>query len=355
MSFETGTTLHSRLSTPRVVEQSDTARDQAETRSAGLVDGFGRKVDHLRLSVTPACDLHCVYCRPVGPQERQDGALDDGQRLEFVQFLHKTYGLTQVRITGGEPLVYPGVVRLVGLIRDSLPDLSIAMTTNGRLLSRYAGELRSAGLDRLNVSLDSLDKRTYREITGGELSEVVRGLDAARDAGFNAPKINTVVLRSMNERELSDLTAWAFARGSEIRFLEAMPIGPAAESNRRSFVSADDILAHLSHDFELEPLAESSGATARRYQANGRGVTGVLGLIAPITQPFCASCRRIRLTADGRFFPCLLDTRHVDLTGAWSSGAFRPDTARTLVKEAVEAKQETGPQRQAATMVSLGG
>lgn len=319
-----------------------------------LIDGHGRRIHHLRLSVTSACDLHCIYCKP-----RSDGAggrkLIDRQRVEFVQFLYEQYGLTQVRITGGEPLLCPSVEELIQGLRAHAPGILLAMTTNGQRLANRAVALRRVGLDRLNISLDSLNADQYRALTGGELAPVIAGLDAAFDAGFPPPKLNAVVLRGHNVHEVCDLAAWAFARGCEVRFLEAMPIGPAAEVNRRLFVAADEIKQRLRQEFVLRALPVEYGETALRFMADGPRGRGTLGLIAPMTKPFCGSCGRVRLTSEGKLFPCLLDERFADMRPAWTDNGFDPEVADRLITEVVQGKRAQGPKRQSTAMVSLGG
>ncbi len=326
-------------------------------RSAGLIDGCGRRIDHLRMSVISTCDLRCIYCQP-GEQSTQSNArttLSDEHRLEFIRFLHDRYGLLHVRITGGEPLLYRGVVSLIAAIRRTFANMSIAMTTSGQHLYNKGFELRRAGLNRLNVSLDSLDPDRYRRITGGTLENVLTGLESARFVGFEPPKINTVVLRGVNDDEVVELARWALSRGSEIRFLEAMPIGPAAKTNRLAFVSAARIKGELARHFELTPLTREHGETARRYRAVGKECSGVIGLISPISDPFCGQCRRIRITAEGRLFPCLLDSQSVDLSTAWREGSFSHARAERLMQSAVSAKKPSGNRGQATAMVTLGG
>jgi cyclic pyranopterin phosphate synthase len=320
-----------------------------------LTDRFGRTIDHLRLSVTARCDLRCTYCRPAGTPSDQPGAdLTGDQRVDLVRLLAGRFGLAQVRLTGGEPLLDPTLVPLIAAIRTAVPALAIAMTTNGRRMAELAAELRAAGLDRLNVSLDSLDPAVYRRITGGELRPVLDGLDAAEAAGFPPPRINTVVLRDLNHTGLASLARWALHGGREIRFLEAMPIGPAAAFNRDHFVPAAQILSELSTLFDLSPLGLEHGATADRYQARDGWRCGVVGIIAPVSRPFCGSCRRIRVTADGRLFPCLLDSRFVDLRPAWTTNGFDAPRAADLIRSAVGAKAERGT-LQSTPMIRLGG
>lgn len=322
-----------------------------------LIDGIGRRIDHLRVSVTARCDLRCLYCRPFGESAEPVGRnlLTDAQRLDFIRFMHEYYGLAQVRITGGEPLVYQGLLALVDALHTALPDLSLAMTSNGRLLRSLAKDLRSAGLDRLNISLDSQDPQTYRKITGGELQLTLDGIHAALEAGFPAPRINMVVLRGLNDGELPVMMRWAFAEGFELRFLEAMPIGDAAAANRSALVTAAEMRALIGKHFTLSPLSDHIPGTARRYRATSSSGSGMIGIIAPLTESFCGDCRRVRLTADGKFFPCLLDSRHVNVTEAWSGSDFDPACMTNLVEDAVAGKQAEGSQHQATAMVRLGG
>jgi len=341
----------------QAVECSDTAQAApAPSPKRRLIDSVGRVIDRLRLSVTSACDLRCMYCRPVEKNARVHacGDLSDQQRLDLVLFLYDRYGLTQVRLTGGEPLLYPLLSGLIESIRRHCPDITIAVTTNGRLLSRQAASLRQAGLDQLNVSVDSLDEPCYRLITGGRLADVLEGLDAACHAGFPEPKINTVVLRGINDLEVVDLTRWALARGAEIRFLETMPIGPAGESNREKLVSAAEVRRRLESVFTLMPIASAPGSTATRYRATADGVSGIIGTIAPVTEPFCHSCRRIRITADGRLYPCLLDSMSVDMRTAWRHGQLDRDAISEMLGAAVRSKRERGSVQRVA-MVQLGG
>jgi cyclic pyranopterin phosphate synthase len=227
------------------------------------------------------------------------------------------------------------------------------MTTNAQRLHRTAVSLRGAGLSRLNVSLDTLDAAAYRELTGGELRSVLQGLDAARAAGFESIKINAGVLRGINDARLAELVEWSSREGFALRFLEAMPIGAAAEFNRSHFVSADAILEALSSSYHVSDLGRSAGSTARMYHLRGAGTEAEVGLIAPVTRPFCGDCRRMRLTADGRFFPCLLDSRSFELSGPLRSNA--PDgELLDMLRRALQKKESKGSIQQ-VNMVQLGG
>lgn len=320
-----------------------------------LKDQCGRRIDYLRLSVTPACDLRCRYCRPAGGRRPRSRPLRDDQRLALIGLLIGRYGLRQIRLTGGEPLVYRGLVPFVARIRECWPQVGLAITTNGQRLAAQARALRAAGLDRINVSLDTLDSRRYAWLSDGRLDNVLAGLDAARQAGFDPPRINTVVLRGFNDDEVVTLAGWAIREGLEIRFLEAMPIGSAAAWNRRRFVPASEILQRLGQAFDLTPLACQPGETARRYRASGPQGQGTIGIIAPITQPFCTHCRRIRITADGLLYPCLFDDRFADLRPTFAGRTFDEEEACARIESAVQGKLPVGPRRQGADMVVLGG
>lgn len=323
---------------------------------SGLIDRCGRQIDHLRLSLTSNCNLRCRYCRPSAADRVASSTLmSDRQRLELVKWMYESFGLQQVRLTGGEPLLHPAVESLIADLRDAAPGLSVAMTTNACLLSRRAEALRTAGLGRLNISLDTLDPSQYRRLTGGDLGDVLAGIDAARAAGFAPPRVNTVALRGVNDFEWPALASWALARGMEIRFLEAMPIGPAGDFNRARFVSAHEVLRSLRQVFSLEALPRESGETAVRYRAQNCTTSGVIGIIAPISEAFCGQCRRIRVTAEGRLYPCLLDSRSTDLLPIWREGRFDASTAESLVRSAVADKPHVGPVRQTRPMVTLGG
>jgi len=333
------------------ISEPSVLRADSET----LIDGCGRRIDHLRLSVTSHCDLNCLYCRPSREDSREsDRNLTDQQRVEFVRFLHHRFGLAQVRITGGEPLLYKRTVPLVHELKTTLPSIELAVTTNGRLLYQRGFDLRQAGLDRINVSLDSIRPERYRRITGSDIDCVLAGIESALLVGFTRLKINTVVLRGLNDDEINELAAWALSRSCEIRFLEAMPIGPAAGFNRQAFVSGSEIKAKLARTFRLDPLPTVSGGTARRFRATSDKCEGTIGLITPVSEPFCNSCRRMRLTAGGRLYPCLLDNRSIDISSAWRDGRLRQSDCETMIHCAVEGKNRFGT-TQAVPMIQLGG
>lgn len=339
----------------------------APNAATSLTDGFGRRIRHLRLSVISTCDLRCSYCRPADlphpesiehtSQESVEGSapsLNDDQRFNLVAELVDRYGLEQVRITGGEPLLYRNVVSLLSGIRSVAPRVDLAMTTHGKLLSTKAAALSAAGLSRINISLDTLRPDRYEALTGGKLDDVLTGIRAAGAAGFRRIKLNAVVLAGINDDELADLATWAVRNGHELRFLEAMPIGPAAAFNRRHFVAAAAMRERLSRDFTLEPMIAPHGSTSRLFRIHVEDRVGVVGFVSPVTEPFCAGCGRIRITADGRMYPCLLDSRSVSLRPALSGNGWDRDLLDDTLRHALARKAAAGTV-QASSMVTLGG
>jgi cyclic pyranopterin phosphate synthase len=236
----------------------------------------------------------------------RDRILSYEQIVRFVNVVMRHFGLSKAHITGGEPLVRPGIVRLVEMLSaEGVPDL--ALTTNGQELAAMAGPLQSAGLHRVNVSLDTLDGEVFAALTGGgRIGPVIEGIRAARRAGFAVVKLNTLVLRGYNDAEVVRLAEWALDEGCDIRFLELMPIGPAAQLHDGLFVPTDEVKRRLGSAFQLEPLAAEGGGTAQRYMAaDAQGRRGVVGFISSESHPFCAGCSRLRLTAAGRLVGCL--------------------------------------------------
>ncbi len=262
----------------------------------------------LRISVTDRCQLRCLYCMPPAgvPMVSQEDTLSSEEILRFVRIVKSGFGLSKVRITGGDPLVRPGIVDLVRMLADEgIADL--ALTTNGHCLAEMAASLKDAGLRRVNVSLDSLDPETARRLSrGGDVGRTLRGIEAALESGLVPVKINAVVLRSHNAHEVTDLARFALDMGCQMRFLELMPIGCAKGMFKDAFVSASEVRARLEESFRLVPLPYEAGQTSRDFLASdGRGRRGIVGLIAPHTRPFCPGCRRVRMTSTGRLIGCL--------------------------------------------------
>jgi cyclic pyranopterin phosphate synthase len=298
-----------------------------------LVDPFGRTVRDLRISITDRCNFRCTYCMPEEgmrwlPRE-QVLSFEEIERL--ARIMVERFGVDGLRLTGGEPTVrahLPVLVAKLARLRvpDSVPspyagrkpDLSI--TTNGATFRLLAHELRDAGLDRVNVSLDSLERDKFARMTRrDELHRVLDGIEAAKEAGFAPVKVNAVIERGVNDDEIVALASWARDTGVELRFIEWMPLDADGAWGRSKVVSQDEIVAALSAVFPLEPVPNRGAAPADTWRyADGRGTVGV---IPTVTKPFCGDCDRVRLTAEGGFRTCLFATREFDLRALLRGGA----------------------------------
>ncbi len=275
-----------------------------------MIDGEGRRIEYLRLSVTDRCNCRCAYCMPEGGVPMlAHGDILSFEELACVVRAAAELGVRKVRLTGGEPLARRGVVDLVGMVA-AVPGIEeVAMTTNATLLAPVAESLREAGLTRLNVSLDSLRPDRYARITrGGRLADALAGIAAAREAGFTGTKINCVLMGGVNDDELDDVASLARNEAVDVRFIELMPIGPAACWPRASFVAADAVLDALPG---LELLGRDGVAELYRMP----GWIGRVGLIRPMSHKFCDGCSRIRVTADGKLKPCLHSAAEINLRG----------------------------------------
>ena len=275
-----------------------------------MTDGCGRTIDYLRLSVTDRCNYRCRYCMPEeGVCKREHREMLTLEELAEVAAACVGCGVRKIRLTGGEPLVRRGIVDLCRQLR-AIPDLrELCLTTNGSLLPDLAAPLRAAGVDRLNISLDTLRPERFAQMTRlGQLSDVLEGIRAAEDAGFRDLKFDTVLIGGFNDDEIADFAALTRDHPWEMRFIELMPMGPCAGWDRSCFLSADTVLKRLP---ELEQI-ESSGV-ARRYRLPG--AAGTIGLISPVSHDFCADCRRIRVTADGKLKGCLHSAEELPLRG----------------------------------------
>jgi len=279
----------------------------------------------LRISVTDRCQLRCGYCLPPeGVALRPHADIMRYEEIaDVVRILSRLTPLTKVRLTGGEPLVRSGIEHLVTLLADlHIPDL--ALTTNGQLLAEFAGPLKSAGLARVNVSLNSINAKTYRELSrGGVLERTLEGIGAALRCGLAPLKLNMVVLRGVNDSEILDMVDFAAERGVEIRFLELMPIGVARHHYRQRFFSSADVRSAIQTRYHLAPISREPGSTCRSFLVgNGGGALGRVGFISACSEPFCHDCNRLRLTSDGRIIGCLAsDDVGVPVRTLLSSGA----------------------------------
>lgn len=289
-----------------------TTKQNADQASA-LVDTFGRRVDYLRISVTDRCDFRCVYCMSEDVQFLPRNQVLTLEEVARIAGAFVALGVKKIRVTGGEPLTRRNVMVLFEELGRLEGLQELTLTTNGSLLERYADALRRAGVDRVNISIDSLDAERFRSITRiGDLGRTLAGIETARTAGFKKVRLNAVIMKGRNEDEVPALTGFAFERGMDMCFIEEMPLGLITEHNRAEvYCSSDEILEILSRHYELLPTTERTGGPARYYRV--RGTRHRVGLISPHSHNFCANCNRVRLTAEGRLLLCLGQEASVDL------------------------------------------
>ncbi len=298
-----------------------------------LADRFGRVARDLRLSLTDRCNLRCTYCMPAEgvPWLPRSSVLDTAELLRLVRVGVERLGITQVRLTGGEPLLRRDLEELVTGIAALAPRPTIALTTNAIGLADRAVALRAAGLDRLNISLDTLRRERFAALARRDrLPAVLAGIDAAVAAGFDPVKVNAVLLPGTNDDEVCDLVHWALAHRVQLRFIEAMPLDGGHGWSRETMLSAQDILDRLAAEFEVVPDEVPRGAApAQRFLARARsgGPTGVVGIIGSVTRPFCAECDRTRVTADGQLRNCLFSHSETDLRGLLRGGSSDAELA----------------------------
>jgi len=304
----------------------------------GLSDSFHRPVNYLRISVTDRCNLRCVYCMP------SEGitlmAHQDVLRYEEIQRVARAAaqsGITKIRITGGEPLVREGLPGLVAMLSSVKGIDDISLTTNGVLLERYAGELKLAGLHRVNVSLDSLHGDRFREITRvGNLEDVLRGIEAARKAGLDPVKTNTVVVRGVNDDEILDFARLTVDDEWHVRFIEYMPFTDEDKAGSQ-LVPVSEIKQIIEELGELQPSPSNGGGPARYFRIPA--AKGTIGFISPVSDCFCEQCNRLRLTADGKLRPCLFSDDEIDLLGPLREGAT-DGHLKKLIRKAASCKPE---------------
>lgn len=315
-----------------------------------MQDQLGRKISYLRLSVTDLCDLRCVYCMPEhGVPKRAHHEICSLEELRDMTAAAVSLGVRKVRVTGGEPLVRRGVAELCRMLRG-LPGLEeLCITTNGILLPELVEPLRAAGVDRLNVSLDTLRPERYHEITRvGELSSVLRGLEAAEKAGFQNTKLNCVLMGGVNDDEIADFIRLTKERPLSVRFIELMPMGICARWDKARFLPAKTVLDRVP---ELKPVG--TDGVSRIYRLPG--ALGTVGLIEPMSHAFCSNCSRIRITADGKLKPCLHSETEIPLRGL-SGEALREAIMRGV---AMKPKQHEltrdGESRAGRGMNEIGG
>lgn len=336
----------------------------------GLSDLFNRPINYLRISVTDRCNLRCVYCLPPeGVSLLPQGEVLTYEEISRVAGLAAELGINKVRLTGGEPLARAGLQELVTMLAGIKGIDDISLTTNGVLLKGYAVELKQAGLKRVNVSLDSLSRGGFERITlRDKLNDVMEGIEAAKTCGLDPVKVNMVVMRGINDDEVMDFARLTITEGWHVRFIELMPFSSDNPPDGHSmggkaclqpaFVSADEIKERLKNMGKLEPSLPITGNGPARYFQLPKSA-GTIGFIAPVSQHFCVSCNRLRLTAEGKLRPCLLSDREVDLRQPLRSGASSEELKKVIAEAVQEKPQKHGLTRGRASknrlMSQVGG
>jgi cyclic pyranopterin phosphate synthase len=306
---------------------------------SGLLDTFHRRIDYMRISVTDRCDLRCIYCT-----ERSVPRLSHYDILHYEEILRVVQaaarlGVKSLRLTGGEPLIRPNLSTLVELLVPVEGIDDISLTTNGTLLSRYAAELKKAGLKRVNISLDTFRADRYKYITGSDkLKDVLSGIEAAKKAQLTPVKINVVVMKGVNDDELLDFARMSINEGWYVRFIEEMPL-VAPEIGGNKLVAVQEMMDTIQESLgQLEPCLTTSGKGPAKYYRLPHA-EGTIGFIGPVTDCFCATCNRFRLTADGGLRPCLLEDDEIDIKGPLRDGATI-DELEDLMRQAAALKRE---------------
>jgi cyclic pyranopterin phosphate synthase len=309
-----------------------------ERKMTGLFDSWQRQINYLRISVTDHCNLNCIYCSSGSIPHLSHYDILRYEEIQRIVQVAASMGINKVRLTGGEPLMRPGFIQLVRMIAQIEGIDDVSLTSNGTLLSKYAVELKEAGLKRVNISLDTLKEERFRQIAGrGKLGDVFSGIEAAYHAGLEPVKINMVVLRGINDDETIDFARMSIEQGWHVRFIEFMPFGtPGAEALET--VSTQEIKEHIQSLGKLEPYTGPTGNGPARYY-RFPGAKGTVGFITPMTEHFCHSCNRLRITSDGQLRPCLLADDEVNLKEPLRNGA-NTDELKQLIQQAVSLKRE---------------
>jgi GTP 3',8-cyclase len=331
------------LPIPRLRSSASAHAESGGRDQLALADAYGRVATDLRVSLTDRCNLRCAYCMPPEGLDWLPGAevLTDEEMVRLITIGVERLGITTVRLTGGEPLLRKNLELLVADIAALSPVPEIALTTNGIGLAARADKLAVAGLKRINISLDTLDPETFVQLSRRRrLPDVLAGIAAARAAGLNPVKINTVLLRGINDHEAFDLLRWAMSEQVQLRFIEQMPLDPQHGWKRDEMITADEIRERLSQHVELvedpEDARTRGSAPAELFRVAGTGYS--VGIIASVSKPFCGACDRVRLTADGQIRNCLFARAESDLRTPLRSGASEEEIADLWVA-AVASKQ----------------
>lgn len=298
-----------------------------------LIDKFGRKIDYIRISVTDRCNFRCVYCMPQqGIKWQPMENILTYEDIAFFMEAASELGISKVKLTGGEPLARKYPDNLVFMLKQIKGINEISLTTNGSALDYYAEKLKKAGIDRITVSLDTLDRKNFKAVTRlGNIDDVLRGFDALDKCGFKKTKINTVVMRGINDKEIVPLVDFALERGYDIRFIEFMPTN-VIEHWRRYFVGIDEIKEIIKEKYDIEKSSKKTNGPSVYYKVKD----GYVGFITPLSKAFCAVCNRIRLSSDGFIVPCLGHSLKIDLKDAIKERD--KNTIKKLIKYSVHVK-----------------
>ena len=306
-----------------------------------LVDQFNRKVNYLRISITDRCDLRCVYCmkeKMTFLPKKEILTIEEIERLcdNFIEM-----GVKKIRLTGGEPLVRKGIIDLIkklNMKKDKTNLNEIALTTNGTLLQKFAKDLKQNGINRINVSLDTINEKKYNEITRfGNLNKVFDGIKEAISQGIKI-KINTVVIKNFNENELSEILIWANKLNIDVTFIEVMPMEETDTNRYMQYAPLDKIYNNLNKQFSFKKIAQNTGGPAIYY--TGQNISIKVGFITPITNNFCESCNRVRITSTGKLYMCLGQNDHIDF-----KEILRNDFSNDYIKEKIEYALKIKPKK----------
>ncbi|MCZ6892784.1 MAG: GTP 3',8-cyclase MoaA [Gammaproteobacteria bacterium] len=312
--------------------------NQTQAFPTQLVDRFGRVVDYVRISVTDRCDFRCVYCMDEEMQFLPRARILTLEELAFVGRAFAELGVTKIRLTGGEPLVRNNVIKLIRDLGRLSQLKELVLTTNGSQLERMAGDIREAGVRRINISLDSLDPDRFRKLTRiGDLNRVLAGVEAARAGNFDKIKINAVILKNRNDDEVIPLVEYASSRNMDISFIEEMPLGVISDHDRaEAYYSSDQIREDLSRRYTLVPTTETTGGPAKYFRITETGTR--VGFISPHSHNFCDDCNRVRLTVEGRLLLCLGQEHSVDLKHVLRSNPGDLDIVKRAIVDSMAIK-----------------
>ena len=309
-------------------------------RKNSLIDKFGRSVDYVRLSVTDRCDFRCVYCMTEEMTFLPRSQILSLEEIYQVAQAFTELGVKKIRLTGGEPLVRSDVMSLIKKLGE-LPGLEeLLLTTNGAQLEKYSSALKEAGMNRINISIDSLNPERFKRISRvGKLERVLSGIEAARNAGFDRIRLNSVIMRGYNEDEVIPLTKYALDRDIDIAFIEEMPLGEASDHSREETTCSNDwVRSQIEQEFQLVNSETQTAGPSRYVQVVGR--KSRIGFISPVSHNFCEDCNRVRVTVEGRLLLCLGNEHSVDLRGILRDNSLSQDDLKEAIIKSMDIKPE---------------